>query len=84
MFTRREYASKPLPKVGLGLASNQKQRGFERILNRGATSLSEDLIMPDRRGVSAEQSAEEKGVPLGQVHMRQDVNAVEDARWAPK
>ena len=87
LFTRREYASKPLPKVGLGPTSIQKQRGFEHILNRGATSLSEDLIVLDGRGVlivsvSAEQ-AKERGLPLGEVHMRQDVNVVEDERWDP-
>ena len=78
LFTRREYAS----------ASIQKQGGFERIVNRGTTSLAEDRLMPDRRGVHsvsvfAEQSAGERGIALGQLHIRQDVNVVEDARWAP-
>ena len=44
--------------------------------------------MPDQRGiysvsVSSEQSTGESGIALGQVHMRQDINVVEDERWAP-
>ena len=88
LFTSREYASRPFPKVGLGPTSIQKQGGFERIEDGGITSLAKDRLRPDRCGVytisvSAEQSAEERGIALGQVHMRQDVNVVEDERWAP-
>ena len=87
LLTRREYASRSLSKVRLEPTSIQKQGGFERIDNRGTLSLAEDRLMPDRRGghsvsVSAEQSTEERSIPLGQVHMRQDVNEV-DERWAP-
>ena len=88
LFTRREYASGSLSKVGLGPTSIQKQGGFERIVNHGITLLAEDRLMPDRHGVhsvsvSVEQSAKENGIPLGQVHMRHDVNVVEDERRAP-
>ena len=88
LFTRREFASKPVPKVGLGPTSIQKQGGVERIVNRGTTSLTEDRLMPDRRSVhnvsvSAEQPTEERGIALGQIHMRHDVNVVEDERWTP-
>ena len=88
LYTRREHASRPISNVGLGPTSVQKQGGFERIGNGGTTSLAEDRLIPDQRGVysvsvSAEQSTEERGIALGQVHMRQDVNVVEDERWAP-
>ena len=66
----------------------QRQGGFARLDNGGTTSLAEDRLMPDQRGVysvsvSADQSTEERGIALGQVHMRKDVNVVEDERWAP-
>lgn len=88
LCTRQEYASRSISNVGLSHTSTQKQGGFERIGNGGTTSLAGDQIMPDRRGVysvsvSAEQYGEERGIALGQVHMRQDVNVVEDERWAP-
>ena len=88
LCTRREYASRSISNAGLGPTSAQKQGGFERIGNGGTTSLAEARLIPDQRGVysvsvSAEQSAEERGIALGQVHMRKDVNVVEDERWAP-
>ena len=88
LCTGREYASRSISNVKLSLSSAQKQGAFERIGNGGTTSLAEDRLMSDRRGVysvsvSAEQSAEERGIALGQVHMRQDVNVVEDERWVP-
>ena len=56
--------------------------------NGGTISLAESRLMLNQRGiysvsVSSEQSTEESGIALGQVHMRQDVNVVEDERWAP-
>ena len=88
LFSRREYASRSLSKVGLGPTSIQKQGGFERIDNEGTTSYAGDRLRADWRGVhsvsvSAEQSAEERGIALGHIHMRHDVNVVEDERWAP-
>ena len=88
LFTRREYTSRSIPQVGLNPASIQGKGRSKRIENGGITSLAEDRLGPDRRGVYsvsifAEQSAEETGIALGQVHMRQDVNVVEDGRWAP-
>ena len=87
LFTRQEYASRSLSKVGLGPTSTQKQGGFERIDNGGTTSYAEGRLRADRRGVysvsvSAEQSTEERGSALGQAHIRQDVNVVGDEGWA--
>lgn len=88
LCTRKEYASRSISNGGLGPTSAQRQGGFERIGKGGTTSLAENRLMSDPRGVysvsvSAAQDTEERGIALGQVHMRQDVNVVEDKRWAP-
>lgn len=87
LFTRREYASSSTSNTGPGSALVQDKGGFKRIGNGGSTSVTDSRTMLDQRGLysvsaSAQQHVEDKDIALGQVHMRQDVNVIEDERWA--
>lgn len=85
LFTRREYASSSTSNTGPGSALGPDKGGFKRIGNGGTT---DSRLMRDQGGmysVSAsveQQHVEDKHIALGQVHMRQDVNVIEDERWA--
>ena len=86
MFTRREYASSSLLPPGPSPASGYDKGGFKRIGNGRTTSANNPRTILDRVGLysvsaSGEQHVENKDIAMGQVHMRQDVNVIEDERW---
>ena len=80
LFTRREYASSSISNTGPGPALGQDKGGFRRIGNGDSRTIL------DQGGLysvsaSAEQHGKDNDIAMGQVHMRQDVNVVEDERW---
>ena len=86
LFTRREYASSPISTTGPSSASGHDKGGFKRIGNGRTTSVDDSRTILDRGGLysvsaSGEQHVENKDIAMGQVHMRQDVNVIEDERW---
>ena len=86
LFTRREYASSSIPNTGPSSALGQDKEGFRRIGNGRTTSVTDSRTILDQGGLysvsaSAEQHVEDKDIAMGQVHMRHDVNVIEDERW---
>lgn len=86
LFTRREYASSSIANTGPSSALSQNKGGFRRIGNGRTTSVIDSRTILNQGGLysvsaSAEQHVEDKGIAMGQVHMRQDVNVIEDERW---
>ena len=86
LFTRREYASSSISNTGPSSALGQDKGRFRHIGNRGITSVSDSRTVLGQSGLysvsaSAEQHVEDKDIAMGQVHMRQDVNVMEDERW---
>ena len=86
LFTRREYASSSISNTGPGSALGQDKGGFRRIGNGRTTLVTDFRTILDQGGMysvsaSAEQHFEDKDIAMGQVHMRQDVNVIEDKRW---
>ena len=86
LFTRREYASSPISNTGPSSALGQDKGWFRRIGNGRTTSVTDPRTILDQGGLysvsaSAEQHVEDKDIAMSQVHMRQDVNVIEDERW---
>ena len=88
LFTRREHASNSVSDGGPGSASSGRDKGWlGRTGNKGrTTSGTESRTILDQGGLysvsaSAEQQVEDKDIAMGQVHMRQDVNVIENERW---
>ena len=86
LFTRREYASKSISNTGPSSALGQDKGGFRRIGNGRTPSATDSRAILEQGGLysvsaSAEQHVDDKDIAMGQVHMRQDVNVIEDERW---
>lgn len=86
LFTRREYASSLIANTGPSSALSQNKGGFKRIGNDRTKSVTDSRTILNQGGLysvsaSAEQHFEDKGIAMGQVHMRQDINVIEDERW---
>ena len=84
-FTRREHASSSISNTGPSSALGQDKGGFRRIGNGRTTSVTDSRTILDQGGLysvsaSVEQHVEDKDIAVGQVHMRQEVNVVEDVR----
>ena len=90
LFTRREYAkSSGSPgKMRPSSALVHGNGGFHRMGDNGILSSVDDQLVTGQGGIysvgaTVAQQSGEHDIPLGQVHMRRDIDVTDDERWAP-